>query len=130
MLAGFEVVMLFQNFNIQNSSEHTMCFNNMVGMQIMNLCKDGETIKITSQLCDILMVSVLLLLGLLLSCINYLTSTFTTNVFFFKLNIHVFLMKLNTLLKNEKDNSLHFFISTQIGGKGREDHTQEKYPDS
>lgn len=130
MLAGFEVVMLFRNFNIQNSSEHTMCFNNMVGMQIMNLCKDGETIKITSQLCDILMVSVLLLLGLLLSCINYLTSTFTTNVFFFKLNIHVFLMKLNTLLKNEKDNSLHFFISTQIGGKGREDHTQEKYPDS
>lgn len=47
----------------------------------MNLQKNGENIKIISQLYDILMLSVLLLLGFPVSCINYLTSTFSTKAF-------------------------------------------------
>lgn len=57
------ILVLFWSINIPNSSEHTICFNNVVGLHMMNLCKDGENVKIASQSYNILMLSVLLLLG-------------------------------------------------------------------
>lgn len=45
----------------------------------------------------------------LISCINYLTFTFSMKAFLKKLDIHVFLVKHNSLLKNAKGNSFTAF---------------------
>lgn len=121
MLAGFGISTLFFFFwsiNIPESSEHTICFNNMVGLQIMNLRKDGETIQITSQSEDILMSVVLLLLGFPVIVYKLSNLYFHRKGVFKKLNIHAFSVKQNGLPKDAKGNRCSF-ISIQTGGKRR-----------
>lgn len=45
MLAGFGTLVVFGSTNIPNSSEHTVSFNNVVGLQMVNLYKVNENIQ-------------------------------------------------------------------------------------
>lgn len=75
----------------------------------MNLRKDGETIQITSQSEDILMSSVLLLMGFPVIVYKLSNLYFHRKGVFKKLNIQAFSVKQNGLPKNAKGNRCSLF---------------------
>ena len=90
----------------------------------MNLNKDGENKKNYFTVLwyfDVIGPAT----SFLISCIGYLTSTFSMKVFLKKLDIHVFLVKQNSLLKNTKGNSFTVFPKMQTGSNGTENRIQK-----
>lgn len=109
MLADFGILTLFffWSINIPDSSEHTIGFHSMVGLQIMNGHKDGRTIKTTCS--RRIFWCYLSYFWVFLPLCKWSNLYFHGKAFFKKLTDHAFSMKQNGLLKNAEGNSFNLF---------------------